>query len=301
MIIIPEIVLLNSIKSALKYIRLDFDSITPTTDAIGGVTVVAGVVTGITITNGGSGYLYPPVIKIVGVGTGAIATAVITGGVVTSIIINNGGIGYTTTPTITFIPDESKTLLYRILSDQNIQRYKLYEQGKAVFLATTDNPRILDVNMFFNSGRAHIPTIHITLPSETTIHNTLGIGEGFRDPIFDTTFIGGEESATSYKETYNRRFKAAYNLVITSDNTNEVVLIYHFLRSMLISMINHLNLAGLENINLGGRDIQLNSELVPNAIFVRAISLDFEYDVGAVALFGHDVLHNIIVQGETEI
>jgi len=58
--------------------------------------VAGGVVTSITITNGGTNYTNGAIPVIVsGVGTGALATATVTAGVVTSVTINNGGTGYT--------------------------------------------------------------------------------------------------------------------------------------------------------------------------------------------------------------
>jgi hypothetical protein len=64
-------------------------------------TVTDGVVTGINITNGGSGYLAPPRIVIVGNGSGARATATINDtGVVTGITITNGGAGYWPLPNV---------------------------------------------------------------------------------------------------------------------------------------------------------------------------------------------------------
>ena len=53
-----------------------------------------GVVTSINVVNGGSGYLAPPKINIIGDGSGATAVATISGGVVTGIEVTNGGSGY---------------------------------------------------------------------------------------------------------------------------------------------------------------------------------------------------------------
>lgn len=64
--------------------------------------VTAGVVTGITVGAGGTGYLSAPDVVITGAGTGATAVATIAGGIVTGIAITNGGTGYTTAPTISF-------------------------------------------------------------------------------------------------------------------------------------------------------------------------------------------------------
>ena len=62
--------------------------------------------------------------------------------------------------------NEQDTILYKLLGANKLQRYELFEQAKTVFLEEEDNPRFLDVQMFFNMKRASIPTIHITLPSE---------------------------------------------------------------------------------------------------------------------------------------
>ena len=66
----------------------------PGTPAIGYATTSNGVVTSITVTNGGSGYLAPPKISIIGDGSGATAVAQVSGGTVTGITVTNGGSGY---------------------------------------------------------------------------------------------------------------------------------------------------------------------------------------------------------------
>ncbi len=67
---------------------------------------VAGALTTIAVTNGGSGYLTPPAVRITGGGgTGGYATATLTGNAVTSITVVNPGTGYTATPTVALIAD----------------------------------------------------------------------------------------------------------------------------------------------------------------------------------------------------
>lgn len=66
----------------------------PGTPALAYAITENGVVTAINIINGGSGYLAPPKINIIGDGSGATAEATISGGVVTGIEVTNGGSGY---------------------------------------------------------------------------------------------------------------------------------------------------------------------------------------------------------------
>jgi len=73
----------------------------PSSPALATAIVTDGVVTSISVTNGGSGYLAPPRIVIVGNGSGAAATATINGtGVVTGITVTNGGSGYWPLPNV---------------------------------------------------------------------------------------------------------------------------------------------------------------------------------------------------------
>jgi len=95
------------------------------TPATATATVSGGVVTGISINNGGSGYTSPPTVNfygggsVVSGGTKAKATATVSGGVITGITINSGGTGYTTAPTIV-ISGGNKGLLFPNLNLANL-------------------------------------------------------------------------------------------------------------------------------------------------------------------------------------
>jgi hypothetical protein len=54
-----------------------------------------GVIDSIGIDNGGDSYVSPPFVTILGDGGGAMATAVVTDGVVTGVTVDDGGVGYT--------------------------------------------------------------------------------------------------------------------------------------------------------------------------------------------------------------
>lgn len=66
----------------------------PGTPALAYATVQNGQLQSIEVTNGGSGYLAPPKVNIIGEGAGATAEATVVDGVVTSIQVTNPGSGY---------------------------------------------------------------------------------------------------------------------------------------------------------------------------------------------------------------
>lgn len=195
--------------------------------------------------------------------------------------------------------NEQDTILYKLLGANKLQRYELFEQAKTVFLVKEDNPRFLDVQMFFNMKRASIPTIHITLPSENPGQDGLGIDEGFQG--YDESPGIGDGDLDQTAPNYTRRFDTKYNLIITSDNTNEVILIYHLLRAILIPVFDHFNQLGIENCKLSGGDIQNNNTLVPDHIFMRNIGLAFSYEVTSQGLFRQDIIQRIILEYEIVI
>jgi flagellin-like hook-associated protein FlgL len=68
---------------------------------IGDGTVLGGTVSGVAITNGGSGFATPPALTFSGGGgSGASGTAILTLGVITGVNITSAGSGYTSEPTV---------------------------------------------------------------------------------------------------------------------------------------------------------------------------------------------------------
>jgi hypothetical protein len=75
-------------------------------------TVVNGLVVEATVTDGGSGYVSPPVVSFLGGGgTGAQATATVSNGMVVAITITDAGHGYTTMPTVVIDPPPVSALM----------------------------------------------------------------------------------------------------------------------------------------------------------------------------------------------
>jgi hypothetical protein len=66
----------------------------PSFPAVAYATTNDGVVTSVTVTNGGAGYLAPPRINFIGSGAGATAEATVSNGILTGITVTNGGSGY---------------------------------------------------------------------------------------------------------------------------------------------------------------------------------------------------------------
>src|ERR1019366_3128813 len=81
------------------------ESATSPRTATGTATLTGSFVTGVSITDGGSGYTNTPLVRFIGGGgSGAQAVAVVSNGVVKNITVTNAGYGYTNAPLVVIEP-----------------------------------------------------------------------------------------------------------------------------------------------------------------------------------------------------
>lgn len=183
--------------------------------------------------------------------------------------------------------DKTNTFLYKAFFGQKVGNFDYYEQAKDLFLRDKNHPKEIGVRMFFDRSRAHLPTIHLSLPSEQGGEGDgIGFDQGYQENIFNST----EREITT---VYNRNFNTQYNIIISSDNTFETLLIYHTLRALLISTYESLEMNGLRNPKFGGRDLQLNSDIIPPNVYIRALTLDVFYEIAIPKYVSDKIISNI--------
>ena len=188
-------------------------------------------------------------------------------------------------------PNEKNTLLYAYFGELPIVKGKWdwFQQAKDLFLREEDHPRRIGTELFFNSERVSMPTVHITLPSEMGGNGDgLGIDEGYAENIFNP-------QDDTIRVQYTRMFETQYQLLITSDNTLEVQLLYTLLRGMFIGLFAQFEFAGLRNPKLSGQDLRLDSSIVPEHIYTRALGIRAQYEVSVPNFFDQEVFRSIAI------
>ena len=171
--------------------------------------------------------------------------------------------------------DETKSLLYKILGlDEQGQALKLnlydvFKQAKKI-VQTKQN---LSVNFGYNQEVANIISMHILLPSEQG-SMTIGADEGYlEDDVFDD-----DGNKIGVQQYYTQTCESTYQIMITSNNSAEVNVVYNILKSMLLMLVPHLELMGLRLPTLSGNDIVMQDDLVPVPIFHKVLNLSFKYE-----------------------
>lgn len=180
--------------------------------------------------------------------------------------------------------DEKKSVLWYMFGEDSITKERLklgnfdyFEQAKHLLLRNSGDPRMMELAIGYNMERMHMPTMHIMLPSEQPKGAAIGDNEGYEAPIMDT-------SERTSRAVLSADSSVVYNLLLTSDNSAEVLLMYHFLKVMELTWHEQFELRGFQNLTWGGADIQFNDEMIPANIFHRNFTMGFDYEYEAPAL-----------------
>ena len=152
-------------------------------------------------------------------------------------------------------------------------KYNFYTQAKAILLKTNEKQRKLEHFIGYNLERQGAPSIHILLPTENKGRfDSIGLSEGNLKQRTDCT---GNHALFNSKSTTHT---SVFHLMITSDNSHEVIIIYYFLKAMFTIYSEYVGLSGLLNLNFSGQDITMQQDLAPSNIFHRNLTLQFDYE-----------------------
>lgn len=170
--------------------------------------------------------------------------------------------------------DDTQSLLYKILGTDEqgkplqLNLYNVFKQAKKI-VQTKNN---LSVNFGYNQEVAQIISLHILLPSEQG-KMAIGADEGY---LSDDIVEDGEK--VRVQNYYTQMYDATYQIMITSNNSAEVNVVYNILKSMLLMLVPQLELMGLRLPTLSGNDVVMQDDLVPVPLFHKVINLSFTYE-----------------------
>lgn len=185
----------------------------------------------------------------------------------------------------------SDSYLSQLVNGLVLDKYNIYNEAIEVFVNRNKNhTQELKCNLFFNTERSSVPTIHIMLAEDSKGPDGIGVDPSVDGQIYDTI-------NKTIKETYNRAFDSRLSLVITSANSIETIMIYHILRASLVSVFNDLQFAGINEPKLSGGTLNINPDLVPLNIFYQVINIDYFYNVQVPSIFSQETFANLVALG----
>jgi|TARA_R110000787_G_scaffold10111_19_gene34725 hypothetical protein len=163
-----------------------------------------------------------------------------------------------------------KTFLYRTFNGLDVADLDYYVQAKDLFTRTRAHPKNFDVRMMFDKDRANLPTMHITMGEDKS--DVLGIG------------MSRQLSADGQSLEHTQIDSFMVNIIFTSDNKNEITLMYELLKSFLPALQICFEANGLLNVKRHGRDLTIEQSEVPTHIYMRLMTLSGQYESTSPAM-----------------
>ena len=75
-------------------------------------------------------------------------------------------------------------------------------------------------------------------------------------------------------------FDTTYQILISSDNSSEVNVVYNLLKSLFLIFYEQLEVSGLRVAKIGGNDIVMRDDYVSSPmLFQKVLNLTFQYDL----------------------
>lgn len=161
---------------------------------------------------------------------------------------------------------EKDSLLYRLMgvdeegAPLRLNSFNYFKQARKI-ISKKDN---LQVYFGYNLKALQTLSLCILLPGEEGRY-TIGADEGY------LTDNDGREYLT---QTY----ESNYQVMLTSENSQEVITMYNIIKSMLLMLVPQMGVMGIMNPRFGGQDIVMQDDLSSVPLFHKAINISFQYE-----------------------
>ena len=192
--------------------------------------------------------------------------------------------------------DEKLSYLYYLSNLVFIERVNIFEEAKKIFLIHDEkDPKKININFGFPQTIKGAVNITITHSGEQYGMNALGVDES---PQIYEEFIEDKDESDNWRKTYGRRYNSTYQIIITGDNTNETLIVYNILKSVLISFegTSHLSALGFENAKITGQDMMIKSDVTKKK-YAKNITFNFEYEFRVPDVNRLQYWNNLIFKG----
>ena len=170
--------------------------------------------------------------------------------------------------------DKTKTFLYRTLSDNVDEGWDFYTNGVEIFSRAASDSRRLETRLMFDRSRANIPTIHVREPAKNKGSYD---GIGFLD---DDIYINEQtdiDIPPTISSTTRKTFQSQFDIMITSGNSLECVLIQEVLESLMLASFDSLTIPFFELVDFTSKELMMMDDVERNMLFAKSITLNIQY------------------------
>lgn len=164
---------------------------------------------------------------------------------------------------------KTNSFLYHVLGDNIDNGWNFYENGIVIFSRDSKDKRKLETRLMFDRSRAGLPTIHVREPAK----NKGGFdGIGF---LSEDIIVNEDDSISS---TARKSFSSNFEIMITSGNSLECILIQEVLESAMLASLDTLTIPFFELVDFDSKELMMSDEVERSALFIKTIGLKISYE-----------------------
>lgn len=165
--------------------------------------------------------------------------------------------------------DKENSFLYRVLGDNTDNGWSFYENAVSLISRDDLDKRKLETRLMFDRTRADLPTIHVREPAKSN---------GGFDNIgyLDGGVMVNEDNSLS--DTMRKTFTSRFELMITSGNSLECVMVQELLESAILASLDSLTIPFFEIVNITSKELMMNTDVERNMLFIKSIDLEIKYE-----------------------
>lgn len=183
----------------------------------------------------------------------------------------------------------SESFLMRCFDDDDVTEDVSYKRLAAeIFTRSKLDSRKVETRLLFDRDRATLPTIHVREPSKSKGKQD-GIGY-----ISEDVFVNLDGS---YNQINRRSFDSQYELMITSMNRHEVLIMEEVLLGLLIgAQDSFTSQEPFYQMSFNVKELIANNELIPNPLYIKSIGLNVSYDKKFPDISNSETLNRILFE-----
>jgi len=165
---------------------------------------------------------------------------------------------------------KKRSLLFQVFGNNESDNLNYFDQSSLLLKQTfTDEaPKKINIHLGYNESREAYPSINILLPDEENSPKQVGTSQSM---VIDVT-----EDTNQIELQHD--FTTTYNLLITSNNQNDVIILYNWVKTLLLQAQGQFIYQGLQNLWISGRDITTSFDLSPDVTYHRTVAMNFHYE-----------------------
>ena len=175
--------------------------------------------------------------------------------------------------------DKTKSFLYRVLSDNTSDGWDFYQNGIEIFVRGEDDKRKLETRLMFDRSRAGLPTIHVREPAKNKgSYDGIGLLDD-RIVVNESTGLDNQNQPlpSTISSTARKTFSSQFDIMITSGNSLECVLIQEVLESAILASLDTLTIPFFELVDFTSKELMMSDETERNQLFIKSITLNIQY------------------------